>query len=155
MGRGQQLYYAEADALRVAEVLDHLGDVPSRRTEVLLSPTAGQLRAALEDLREDVAASRAGGAEHVTVLFFYSGHADPNAVRLGNGTVPYAEVKEASPTRGPTSGSSCKFLLRRRRGERRGLRAPGFLRDASAGDARGEVVITSSAADEASQESDG
>jgi len=151
------LFYAEADARRFADVLDQLGDVPRGRTEVLLSPTASQLRGALRGLADDVARSRGDGADHVTVLFFYSGHADPDALRLGSGTVPYTELKEALAG----SGADVRLLLldscyaggaTRTKGA---ARAPGFLRDASAEvDARGEVVITSSAADEASQESD-
>lgn len=151
------LFYAEADAQRVADVLDQLGDVPRGRTEVLLSPTAAQLRGALRGLADDVTRSRARGADHVTVLFFYSGHADPDALRLGPATLPYGELKESLTA----TGADVRLLLldscyaggaTRTKGA---ARAPGFLRDASAEvDARGEVVITSSAADEASQESD-
>jgi hypothetical protein len=151
------LYYAEADARRLGDVLDQLGDVPRARSRVLLSPTVGQLRAALAALAADVARSRADGAGHVTVLFYYSGHAEPDALRLGPATLPYSELKQGLAD----TGADVRVLLldschaggaTRSKGA---SRAPGFLRDTSAAaDARGEGVITSSAADEASQESD-
>ena len=152
-----QLFYAEEDARRVADVLGQLGSVPERNTTLLATPTLAQLRSALERLTDDVTRSRAAGSEHVTVLFFYSGHADPDALRLGRGTLPFTELKEALKATGADVRllfiDSCHAGAATR--TKGASRAPGFLRDASAAvDARGEVVITSSAADEASQESD-
>lgn len=152
-----ELFYAESDARRVADVLDQLGDVPRRRSRLLLTPTVAQLRGALEALSDDVRGARERGVSHVTVLFYYSGHAEPDALRLPTGTLPFDELKATITG----SGADVRLLLldscfagavTRTKGA---SRSPGFLRDASATvDARGEVVITSSAADEASQESD-
>lgn len=152
-----QLFYAEADARRVADVLGQLASVPEAHTTLLLTPTVAQVASALGRLAGDVAAARKDGADHVTVLFFYSGHAEPDALRLGRGTLTFVDLK-ASLER---AGADVRLLFidscyaggaNRSKGA---SRAPGFLRDASAAvDARGEVVITSSAADEASQESD-
>ena len=152
-----QLFYAEEDARRVADVLGHLGSVPAENTTVLMTPTVAQVEGALRRLGERITQARSGGADHVTLLFFYSGHADPDALRLGRGTLAFDALKETLRD----TGADVRLLFidscyagtaTRTKGA---TRAPGFLRDASAAvDARGEVVITSSAADEASQESD-
>ncbi len=152
-----QLFYSEADARRVSDVLAQLGSVPEQNTALLLTPTVAQVRGALSRLQDDITEARAAGSEHVTVLFFYSGHADPDALRLGRGTLSFDDLKASLEQ----TGADVRLLFidscyaggaTRSKGA---SRAPGFLRDASAQvDARGEVVITSSAADEASQESD-
>ena len=116
-----------------------------------------QVQGALDRLAGDVAHARSQGSEHVTVLFFYSGHAEPDALKLGRGALSFDDLKAGLER----AGADVRLLFidscyagaaTRAKGA---ARAPGFLRDASAEvHARGEVVITSSAADEASQESD-
>jgi hypothetical protein len=151
-----QLFYAEADAERLADVLKQLGSIDPSRMTLLRSPTATGFDRALRAMGKDIAAAKAAGA-HVSLLFYYSGHADPDALRLGRETVPFVALRAALAE----TGADARLLFldscfsggaSRAKGA---SRAPGFLRAATAtADVRGEVVITSSAADEASQESD-
>ena len=151
------LYYAEADAERVADLLTGLGGVAPEHVLLLRSPTLGQVEGALVRIGEQIAAHRASGG-HATLLFYYSGHAEPDAVQLGpRSSLDYDAIRGALEA----TGADVRLLFfdacfaggaTRTKGARR---APGFLQEARAEvTAAGEVVITSSASDEASQESD-
>jgi hypothetical protein len=151
------LYYAESDAERVADVLGELGGVPRENVILLRSPTRAQVEAALARMSDRIAAHRATG-DHATLVFYYSGHAQPDAVQLGpRATLDYDELRTALQG----TGADVRLLFfdscyagtaTRTKGA---SRAPGFLEEATAEvTAKGEVVITSSASDEASQESD-
>ncbi len=150
-----QLLFSERDADRLADVLIQLGGVSPGRIVQLRAPTASAFRRALARLGGDVARAKAAGS-HVSLLFYYSGHADPDALRLGRETVPFDALRADLEA----TGADARLLFldscfsggaSRAKGA---SRAPGFLREATASaDARGEVLITSSAADEASQES--
>ncbi len=153
----QTLYFAEEDAARVGDVLTELASVPASNLVVLRSPTRPQLEGALAKLGERIRASRAAGG-HATLLFYYSGHAEPDALQLGRTqTLSYDAVRAAvAATEADVRllfFDSC-FAGRATR-TKGAARAPGFLEEAHAEvKASGEVVITSSASDEASQESD-
>ncbi|MCK6530737.1 caspase family protein [Myxococcota bacterium] len=147
-----RLLYAESDAERVAAVFRELGSVPERNVRLLRSPTRAQLDAALARLRDDVARAR----RPVTLLFYYSGHAGRDALHLGRQALPFSELRAALAG----TGAEVRVLFldtchagaaTRTKGA---SRAPGFLDAPTLASARGEVVITSSAADEVSQESD-
>lgn len=151
------LYFAESDAERVAQVLTELGGVEPGRVQLLRSPTVAQVEAALARAGEQVASWRGAGG-HATLLFYYSGHALPDAVQLGpRSSLGYEAIRQALEA----TGADVRLLFydacfaggaTRSKGA---VRAPGFLEEARAEvTARGEVVITSSASDEASQESD-
>lgn len=154
-GQGTEaLYFAEEDAARVGDVLTELGAIPPANLVVLRSPTRGQLTAALARLGDRIA----GVGGHATLVFYYSGHAQPDAIQLGRAqTWSYDEVRAAVAA----TGADVRLLFfdscfaggaTRTKGAQR---APGFLEEARAEvTASGEVVITSSASDEASQESD-
>jgi hypothetical protein len=149
------LLFAETDAERFAELLVELGSVPPGQVQLLRSPTRAQLDAALGRLRAQVAAAPAG--THRTVVLFWSGHATAEAVQLGRSPLGFGELRAALDG----TGAEVRLLFldtchagsaTRSKGAQR---APGFLLEpASIHDARGEVVITSSSADEASMESD-
>jgi len=149
------LYFAELDAERVADVLEQLGGVPADHLTVLRSPTRAGFDAAMERLGERVAEVKADGG-HATVFFYFSGHADPDAIQLGRQTVLFADLRAALEA----TGADVRLLFidscyagaaTRTKGARR---APGFLEATAEVDASGEVLIASSAADELSQESD-
>ncbi len=143
------LYFAELDAERVSDVLEELGGVPGDNIVLLRSPTKAGFDAAVERL-----AKRAAAVEHATVFFYYSGHADPDAIRLGRQTVAFADLREAlefADVRLLFIDSCYAGGATRTKGARR---APSFLDAQAEVDASGEVLITSSAADELSQESD-
>ena len=93
-GPGQApLRYAEADTLRVGDVLTTLAGYDARHVQRLIAPSAGQLRAALDTLGTQLAASAQAGEP--TVLFLnYSGHARADALSLGDEVLPLAELRE-------------------------------------------------------------
>jgi hypothetical protein len=147
------LRYARSDAERMAQVLGRLGGVAAADTVLLLDADGGALRAAFRDVEARV---RAASATHrAELLVYFSGHADEQGLVLGSTLVPYDEVRRWLDTSGAQVRiaivDSCSSgAMTRRKG---GQRAPPFLVDTSS-TVKGHAILTSSAADEASQESD-
>ena len=83
------LRYAEADARRFADVLERLGGLPPQNIIQVLGRDANDLRAALADVD-----ARIGKAERdVSLLVYYSGHADASGLHLGSSILEYDELK--------------------------------------------------------------
>lgn len=148
-----RLRYAIADAERVAAVLQQVGGVAAGDTLVLLEPGEVALRAALSDLQERVARARSAG--RTEVVFYYSGHSDEEGLLLRGSTVPYAFLRRwldglPADVRIAILDSCSSGAFTRGKG---GVRAAPFLVDASSR-VTGHAILTSSSADEASQESD-
>ncbi|WP_041448833.1 caspase family protein [Anaeromyxobacter sp. Fw109-5] len=148
-----RLRYAISDAERVSRVLQQMGGVAGEDTIVLLDPGEARLRSALEELRSRVERARRGG--RTEVLFYYSGHSDEEGLLLRGARVPYAELRRwleglGADIRIAILDSCSSGAFTRGKG---GLRAAPFLVDASSR-VSGQVILTSSSADEASQESD-
>jgi hypothetical protein len=93
-GPGQgKLRYAEEDAKRVAEVLSTLGGYEEKRIERLVQPSAAELRAALDRMRERIEPLAQSG-EQARFFFYYSGHARADGLNLGDEQLPLAELRE-------------------------------------------------------------
>ncbi|MED5372859.1 MAG: caspase family protein [Myxococcota bacterium] len=152
----EPLYFADDDARKVHSVLtglagyaeeDVLSVIGGERRDFLQS--FGDLKLAMEQAADE--------GDEVVLFFFYSGHADEQGLMLRNTRVSYEEL-EALLDR---SGADVRMAFidacqsggaTRRKG---GTRQPGFVHDVSERlGAEGTVIITSSASDEASQESD-
>lgn len=84
------LKYADQDALRVRDVLVGLGGVRADDAIVLTGANRASLFAAL-----DRAKARAGQRkpEEVTLVFYFSGHGDREALHLGDDRVPLADLQ--------------------------------------------------------------
>lgn len=80
-GREGRLKYAIRDAQRIRDVLVELGGFEAGRVQLLKQPSAEQLRAALEALADRLRREVPG--KGATVVVFYSGHADTQAIHLG------------------------------------------------------------------------
>ena len=94
-GPGQEpLAFAERDADRVAEVLVDLGNYPSGSVDLLHAPTRAQLSGALQRLRQRLAVHAARDEQSV-VFFYYSGHAQAQALRLGREEFPLSDLRTA------------------------------------------------------------
>jgi caspase domain-containing protein len=148
-----RLRYAISDAERVARVMQQMGGVAGEDTIVLLDPGEARLRSALEELRSRVERARRGG--RTEVLFYYSGHSDEEGLLLRGARVTYAELRAwleglGADIRIAILDSCSSGAFTRGKG---GVRAAPFLVDASSR-VSGQVILTSSSADEASQESD-
>ncbi|HVT07924.1 MAG TPA: caspase family protein [Polyangia bacterium] len=154
------LIYAGVDAAKVYDILTRLGGVQAGDAALVVDSTAGDVLAALAKVgRQAAAAARAG--ERTALIFYYSGHAKDGALRLGDSRLPIDTLRgtvAAAPVdvrivildacrSGVVSGGGT-----RTKGARK---APAFaIESESPRDAKGMVILTSSASDEDSQESD-
>lgn len=150
------LLYARADARKMHELLARLGGVAERDARLLLDAGAQDFLGALSELEAEAARARARG-ERTALLVYYSGHAKDGALRLGETRVGFESLKRRL-AEGPADiriaiFDSCRSgALTRTKGVRR---APAFdIESGPARAAQGLVILTSSAADEDSQESD-
>jgi Caspase domain len=150
------LLYATEDARKIWEILTRLGSVRSDDTVLLLDADARRFSNALGDM--EVRARAAGlRGEKTTLIIYYSGHAKDGSLRLGDSLVPLAPLKArlAGAPFDVRIGifDSCQSgAPTRTKGARH---APAFEIDTrSDREARGTVILTSSASDEDSQESD-
>lgn len=148
-----RLHYARTDAERFAQVLQRLGGLAPEDTILLLDPTEGTLRAGLDAMSARVAEARK--ATRVELLLYYSGHSDEEGLLLRGSRMPYGELRHwleqsRANVRIAILDSCSSGALTREKG---GVRAPPFLVDTSS-QVTGHAILTSSAADEASQESD-
>jgi uncharacterized caspase-like protein len=150
------LRYAREDASKMHSLLTRLGGVDPLDARLLLNEEAQDALAALSSLEAQLKAARARG-ERTAIIIYYSGHAKDGALRLGDTRLPFETLKQrlaAAPAdiRIAILDSCRSGALTRTKGARR---TPAFSIDSGASrDARGLVILTSSSADEDSQESD-
>jgi hypothetical protein len=149
------LLYAERDAQQFVEALQSQGGVPPRYTTVLLDREASEIRDTLVEINARI---RERSATVPTALVvFYSGHADADALHLDGSRLPMNELKKL------VQGSSAAFRLLVVDACRSGAmtRVKGVrpvesfqMSLAQESDSEGMAIVTSSAASEASRESD-
>jgi len=150
----QRLKYAERDAKRMQAVLMRLGKVRSEDARLLLSPGADGVRRALAEVSDRSRAARERG-DSTVLLVYYSGHAKDGELRLRETRLALDELKRllAAAPADVRIGllDSCRAgAITRTKGVRQ---APVF--EVARGEGpRGLVLVTSSGADEDSQESD-
>lgn len=150
------LRYAREDARRMHELLLRLGGVAPEDARLLLDEDADGVLRALGGLEARAKEAQAHG-ERTALLVYYSGHAKDGALRLGDSRLAFDTLKRrlteaAADVRIAILDACRSGALTRTKGARR---APAFAIESGAGrDARGLVILTSSAADEDSQESD-
>jgi len=159
-GDTRPLLYARADARKVYDLLTRLGGVRADDAQLVLDGTAQDLLTALTETERRAALAR-GHGERTALVLYYSGHAKDGALRLGDTRLPLDSLKAriaASPVdvRIAILDSCRSGELTRTKGATKGARhAPAFQIQAEGPrDAKGLVILTSSASDEDSQESD-
>ena len=150
------LRYADADAFKVRDVLVQLCGFDSDAVRFLPGAGRNELVAALADVGKRARAHTAAG-DSVLLLVFYSGHADHDGLLLGRTRLSFEELDGLVQL----SGAQVQLQLvdachsgelTRTKGA---TPVPSFLVDVDASLASsGRVIISSSAADEYSQESD-
>lgn len=150
------LLYARDDAKRLHDVFLRLGGVKPEDAMLVLDQTADDVTTALGELERRIRDAKARG-ESTTLVFYYSGHAKDGALRLGTTKLPLEALKQRLAT-GPADMrvaflDACRSgAVTRTKGVRR---APAFEVETDATrQAKGLVILTSSASDEDSQESD-
>jgi len=150
------LLYARADARKVHDILTRLGGIRPEDAQILLDGSADDLLGAIAAAERQAAAARARG-ERTALIVYYSGHAKEGALRLGDTALPLdalkARIARASADIRIAILDSCRSgVVTRTKGARK---VPAFeIESGSPRDAQGMVILTSSASDEDSQESD-
>jgi hypothetical protein len=86
----QPLRYAQEDARRLAAVLTEMGDFPAEEVVLLEEPTTERIREELARAREHLRT----GDEQSLFLFYYSGHADERHLHLRGSPLSFAELQE-------------------------------------------------------------
>lgn len=147
----KELRHAISDAERVAAVLTELGQFPKARVTVLKEPDTKQVRAALTSISE--AAQALTGASLVFV--YYSGHADSRFLHLRGEPLGFEELYQtlrdiqATVRVGVFDACQAGAILATKGGT---LAAPFDVKVVDELTVRGLAVLTSSGADELSQE---
>ena len=148
------LRYSTSDARQVARLLRRLGGVAIDDLVLVDEPDAAALRAAIGKVAAETGRIRATG-QRVELFLYFSGHSDETGLLLGKSQLPYADLR-AELERVPADvrvailDSCSSGAFTRTKG---GVHRPPFLLDESS-KVKGHAFLTSSAADEASQESE-
>ncbi len=152
----KSLLYARDDARRLHDIFLRLGGVKPEDAMLILDESADEVTTAFTELERRIRDAKARG-ERTALLFYYSGHAQDGSLRLGTTKLPLETVK-ARLAAGPADMrvaflDACRSgAVARTKGVRR---APAFEVETDATrQAKGLVILTSSASDEDSQESD-
>jgi len=150
----EKLRYAVADAKSILRILEEIGGVDPDSSRLLVEPDPETLLWELGRLRERIGRARSTGHKTEAIIY-YSGHADASSLLLGKRKLPYSalqgEIFNLQADLCITILDSCASgAFIRDKGSRR---VPSFLSDSS-NDMKGFAVLTSSSADESSQESD-
>jgi hypothetical protein len=155
-GDTRPLLYARADARKVHDILTRLGGVRPDDAQLVLDGSAQDVLTALATAERRAADAQTHG-ERTALILYYSGHAKDGALRLGDTRLPLDSLR-ARMASSPVDVriailDSCRSgELTRTKGARR---APAFQIQAEGPrGAKGLVILTSSASDEDSQESD-
>lgn len=149
-----KLRYAVSDAHSFGKVLRELGGVAPRDLMLLEEADRATVERGLALLKQRVEEARRAGSRTEAIVY-YSGHSDEEGLLLGRERFSYLDFRRSlqsldADVRIAILDSCSSGTLARTKG---GVRRPAFLLDASTS-VRGQAILTSSAADEVSQESD-
>lgn len=152
-----RLRFAEEDARRLGTVLAELGDFTADANDgesviLLRSPTADQLRETLEAVRRRL---EAVPADQQIFLFYFSGHADREALHLKNSSLGLNELRQTLHAMSASVKlgilDACQSgALAMGKGAKPAAAFTISVRNELA--LRGTVILSSSGADEVSQE---
>jgi hypothetical protein len=151
----RNLHYAEQEVGRLADLLKVAGDFDDVVT--LRGASKAEIEKTLLQLRQRLEAAKRNGRSTL-FLFYYSGHGDNEALEIGSERLPlrdlraYLEQLVAADVRIAFVDACQSGALT---GVKGGKRAPGYeVRLADPGQVKGMAIVTSSTANELSQESD-
>jgi len=151
----RKLHYAEDEVTRLSELLKTSGDFESVVT--LRGANRREIENSLLQVRRQLESAKTAGNQTL-FLFYYSGHGDNEALEIGSERLPlrdlrsYLEQLNSADVRVAFVDACQSGALT---GVKGGKRAPGFeVRLADPGQVKGMAIVTSSTANEFSQESD-
>ncbi|RKI64522.1 caspase family protein [Corallococcus sp. AB049A] len=150
-----RLRYAETDAKAFSTVLSELGGVLPQDRVLLTDVDRAGVLAGFDKVRRLAEGVRTAGARRVEVLLYYSGHSDDEGLLLKGQRLDYGELRRSleglpADVRIAVLDSCASGAFARKKG---GVSRPAFLVDSGI-QVKGHAILTSSSADEASQESD-
>lgn len=155
----ERLRYAQADAEKVATALGDVGGFPPANVVVLRGNDAATVRSTLIAVNDRVRTAAASPGTTTLLFVYYSGHADAQALHLGDTQLASSElvqlVRGSAATFRLLVLDACRSgVLTRLKGGRVG--APFAIDAGESAGLRGEgmAFLTASAADEDAQESD-
>ena len=151
----RSLHYAEEEVGRLADLLRSAGEFDDIVT--LRGASRAEIERGLVEVRRKLEKAKAAGNQTL-FLFYYSGHGDNEALEIGSERLPlrdlrgYLEQLGAADVRVAFVDACQSGALT---GVKGGKRAPGYeVRLADPGQVKGMAIVTSSTANEFSQESD-
>jgi hypothetical protein len=149
-----KLQYAVSDAQSVAKVLVDLGGVKKSDIMFLADPSPSQVINGLNEMSKKILAAKPN-YNRVEVVFYYSGHSDEKGLLLKGDLLSYGKLKSMiqdmpADVRIAILDSCASGMMTKNKG---GVKVAPFLLDTST-QMKGYAFLSSSAADEASQESD-
>lgn len=145
------LKYADADAARVRDVLVGYGGVRRENAYVLAEPTRAQLYAAVDRARDEAKKHR---AEDVTLVFYFSGHGDHDAIHLGGDRVTLADLGQKLAEVPAALRIAVTDACRTTREKGFVADEPFAISTTTSNEATGQVWLHASSDGEAAQESD-
>jgi 3',5'-cyclic AMP phosphodiesterase CpdA len=148
------LRYAVSDAKSVSGIFSVMGGIASEDNIILVEPSVREINRQFDNF-EKIAAQSRRNAQRTELIFYYSGHSDENGIFLYRDRYGYRELRERinsvqADMRIVIMDSCSSGAMTRIKG---GVKTQPFLFDSSVS-AEGYAILTSSSADEVSQESD-
>ncbi|MDR2049086.1 MAG: caspase family protein, partial [Treponema sp.] len=148
------LRYAVSDARTVSRVFAEMGGIGGGDNVLLVEPTVREIQGEITRLANRVNQVK-NQYRRTEIVFYYSGHSDENGLLLNRDRYTYRELREAingipSDIRIVILDSCSSGAITRAKG---GIKTQPFLIDDSVS-AEGYAFLSSSSADEVSQESD-
>jgi len=149
-----KLRYAASDARAMQKVFEELGGIPEKNQVFLENPELPDFYRSYQKIQIEATKSKEQG-DYVELFFYYSGHSDDEGLLLYGKHLAYRELKQMidavpADVRVVILDSCQSGAMTRSKG---GSRQAPFMSDSSV-NLKGHAFLTSSAADEAAQESD-
>ena len=149
-----KLRYAASDAHAMQQVFEELGGIPGKNQVFLDNPEVTDFYRAYQQIQINATRAKEQG-DYVELFFYYSGHSDDEGLLLYGKHIAYRELKQMidavpADVRVVMLDSCQSGAMTRSKG---GSRQAPFMSDQSV-NLKGHAFLTSSAADEAAQESD-
>jgi 3',5'-cyclic AMP phosphodiesterase CpdA len=148
------LRYAVSDAKSVSNIFSVMGGIATEDNIILVEPSIREINRQFDNF-ERIAVQSRGNAQRTELIFYYSGHSDENGIFLNRERYSYRDLRQRinsiqADMRIVILDSCSSGAMTRIKG---GVKTQPFLFDSSVS-AEGYAILTSSSADEVSQESD-
>lgn len=154
-GQGRvELRYANNDASSIQEILTKMGGIDSKSSIQITNPSPQLVLQSLDKLSHKLKMANTS-KNRTELIVYYSGHANEQGLLMGSQSLPYQVLRDKlksipADIRVTMLDACASGAITRLKG---GKKRKAFLVDESS-DMKGYAFLTSSSADEASQESD-